>query len=169
MNGKSIGNGNPFGSLEGFVQVPYVFGMNTIMDHLNTSYYHVHGQSFVYPSLSDNITLTAGSGAWDNTGAIIEVIPADELSVSAFDLHWLEISGISAVGTIEIEIFKGLSGSEIKIGSTRANRTTSQARNGPKRIQIPQQEAGERISMRLSDSTAGGLTCDVSVEGHYYA
>lgn len=31
------------------------------------------------------------------------------------------------------------------------------------------QIAGQRISCRLSDSTAGALTCKVSVEGHYYA
>lgn len=164
-----IGNGIPIGALNGFVGVPYVFGENTIMDHLNTSYYHIHGESFVYPSLADNITLTAGTGEWDNTGAITEIVPAGTLNTSAFDIHWIEVSEISAVGTVEIELFKGLSGSEVKIGSTRANRTTNQARNGPKRIQIPQQSPGERISVRLSDSTTGSLTCEVSLEGHFYA
>jgi len=157
------------GNKNDFIGVPYNFGDNSILAHLNTTYYHVHGQAFVYPTLANNVTLTAGSGVWDNTGAITEVIPANALSVAAFDLHWIEISNISGIGTIEIEIFKGASGSEVKIGSARANRTTNQARNGPQAIQIPQQVVNERISCRLSDSTAGALTCEVSFAGHYYA
>lgn len=157
------------GNLSDFVSVPYSFGNNTLMAHLNTSYYHVHGEPFVYPTLADNVTLTAGTGAWDNTGSITEIVPANTLSTAAFDIHWIEISDISAVGTIEIELYAGASGSEVKIGSTRANRTTNQARNGPKRVQIPQQPANTRISARLSDNTAGALTCEVSIEGHYYA
>ena len=156
------------GNKNDFVGVPYSSGDNSLAAHLNTSYYHVHGKSFVYPTLADNVTLTAGSGAWDNTGAITEVIPADTLTDSTFDLHWIEVSNISGVGTIEIEIFKGASGSEVKIGSVRADRTTNQARNGPQPVQIPQQESGERISCRLSDSTSGALTCEVSFSGHYY-
>jgi hypothetical protein len=157
------------GNKEDFVGVPYNFGDNSLAAFATTGYYHVHGQAFVYPTLADNVTLTAGSGAWDNTGAITEVIPANALSVAAFDLHWLEVSNISANGTVEIEIFAGGAGSEVKIGSARANRTTNQARNGPQAIQIPQQPANTRISCRLSDSTSGALTCQVSFSGHYYA
>jgi len=167
-----IGNGNyinNIGPLNGFVNVPYVFGANQIMDHLNTSYYHVHGQSFVYPDHDDSILLTAGAGAWNLTGAITEVIPASTLITSAFDLHWINLSAISGNGEIQVDIFKGAALSEVRIGATRSQRNTNQSRENANRIQIPQQVAGERISCRLSDSTGGVLTCAVSFEGHFYA
>lgn len=156
------------GNKDDFVQVPYTFGIQSIIAHLNTSYYHVHGKSFVYPTLADDVVLTAAAGAWADTGVKTEVIPAATLTDSAFDLHWINIANISANGTIQIDIFKGTVGNEVLIGSTRASRTTNQDRNGPSRIQIPQQLSGERISCRLSDSTAGALTCQVSFEGHFY-
>ena len=166
LNGKiTESNGSPTGC----VAVPYNFGGNTVMDHLNTSYYHVHGQSFVYPAGADNVTLTAGSGAWDDSGAKTEVIPAGTLTTANFDLHWLDLSNISGTGTVEVRIFKGTEGNEVQIGAVRANRSTNQARNGPAPVQIPQQASGERISCQLLDSTAGALTCQVSFAGHYYA
>jgi len=156
------------GPANDFVGVPYAVGFNTILAHLNTSYYHVHGQSFVYPDHADAVLLTAGTGAWDLTGSIIEVIPANALSASAFDLHWINIADISAVGEIQIDIFKGGIGAEVRIGATRSQRNTNQSRENANRIQIPQQVINERISCRLSDSTSGALTCSVSFEGHYY-
>lgn len=157
------------GVAEGFVNVPYTFGMNTILDHLNTSYYHVHGQSFVYPDHADAVVLTSGAGTWDITGAIVEVVPAGVLNVSAFDLHWMNIADISAVAEIQVDIFAGAPGEEIRIGATRSQRNTNQSRENANRIQIPQQVQGTRISCRLSDSTIGQITTSVSVEGHYYA
>jgi len=152
-----------------FIEAPYSFGINSILAHLNTAYYHVHGESFVYPNHANAVLLTAGSGAWDLTGAIIEIIPAATLTTSEFDLHWMNISSISAVGEIQIDIYAGGVGAEVLIGATKATRSTSQTRNGPSRIQIPQIPSGTRVSARLSDSTAGALTCLVSVEGHFYA
>jgi hypothetical protein len=157
------------GQLNDLVNVPYQFGINTILAHLNTSYYHVHGQSFVYPSHADDILLTAGAGAWNLTGAITEIIPVNVLNVSAFDLHWINIHSISANGTIQVDIYAGTVGNEVLITSTKATRTAVQSQNGPKRIQIPQQPVNTRISCRLSDNTAGQINCRVSFEGHYYA
>jgi len=169
MIGNKFTAVNEIGSKSGFIDVPYVPGANSILDHLNTSYYHVHGKSFVYPDHSDAITLIAGSGAWDLTGSIIEVIPANAMSLSAFDLHWINIADISGNGEIQIDIFKGLGGSEVRIGATRSQRNTNQSRENANRIQIPQQVANERISCRLSDNTSGALSCAVSFEGHFYA
>ena len=157
------------GNKEDFVQVPYTFGIQSIMAHLNTAYYHVHGKSFVYPDHANDVTLTAGTGAWDLTGAIIEVIPEGALNESFFDLHWIDLSGISANGTIQVDIYAGAIGAEVLIGKTRASRNTVQSQEGAKRVMIPQQISGTRISCRLSDSTAGAVTCTVSFEGHYYA
>ena len=156
------------GEKTGFVKVPYVIGENRILDHLNTAYYHIHGTSFTYPDHANNIVLTSSSGAWTQTGTIIQIIPAGALSSSAFDLHWINVSDISANGQLQIDIFKGASGSEIRIFPAKIHRNAVQSQEGSKKIQIQQQIAGERISCRLTDSTAGTITCGVSFDGHYY-
>jgi hypothetical protein len=168
-----IGNkpwGDPnTGYKQEFVHVPYVVGENTVLAHLNTSYYHVHGKPFVYPNLADEIQLTSGSGVWSTTGAITEVIPADTLTTAAFDIHWINISSISANSTIQIDVFSGDVGSEVLISSVRATRTIFTSQNGAHRIQIPQQIEGTRISARLSDSNSSTVNCLISFEGHFYA
>ena len=169
MIGVERDSSGEIGDLEGFISVPYVFGENTILDHLNTAYYHVHGRSFVYPDHADAVVLTSGSGAWGLGGSIIEVIPANALDVSAFDLHFINISDISAVAQVQIDIFKGGVGEEVRIGATRTQRNTNQSRENANRIQIPQQVKDQRISCRLSDSTSGTITVGISFEGHYYA
>lgn len=163
--GQDLGNQGNKGD---FVLVPYVFGQNSIIALLNTLYYHAHGKNLVYPDHADDVLLVAGTGEWSLTGAITEVIPAGALNVTAFDLHWISISGISANGTIQIDIFAGLSGEEVRIAGARAVRNSVQSQEGAHRIQIPQQSAGTRISCRLSDGTASSLECAVSFEGHYY-
>lgn len=161
------------GDLTGFVDVPYSFGNNAILDHLNTSYYHVHGQSFCYPTTADDVTLTAGGGAWGTGGAITEVIPANTLDVSAFDLHWVNISNQDDNAYYYIEIYAGPGGSETLIGSTRSWADSTffggQIATGTKRIQIPQQPKNTRISCKLYSGDAGASTLNVSFEGHYYA
>ena len=68
INGKlSASNGDANGA----VDVPYSFGTNTVLDHLNTAYYHIHGQSFVYPTKAASTTITSGAGAWGTGGSII--------------------------------------------------------------------------------------------------
>lgn len=155
------------GDFRDYVGVPYEFGNNPILAHLNTLYYHAHGEAFVYPDLASNIVLTSAATAWASTGAKTEVIPVNTLT-SVFDIHFINISNVSANSQFQIDIFSGLGGAEVKIGSTRGSRTAVQSFNGEKRIMIPQQPANTRISCRLSDSTAGTITLNVSFEGHYY-
>jgi len=157
------------GQKKDIVSVPYVEAKSSIMAFLHTGYYHIHGTSFVYPNHAAGVTLTAGAGAWNLTGNITEVIPANALSVAPFDIHWINISNISANGTLQIDIYSGAPGAEVLIGQTQATRTAVQSQEGSKRIQIPQQVVNTRISCRLSDGTAGALTCFVSFEGHYYS
>jgi len=161
--------GDSIGGLTDLISVPYVFGLNSILAHLNTSYYHVHGEAFVYPDHADSVVLTSGAGAWNLGGSIVEVIPAGTITPHSFDLHWINISAISATSEIQVDIFAGGVGSEVRIGATRSQRNTNQSRENANRIQIPQQPAGTRISCRLSDSTGGTITTAVSFEGHLYA
>jgi hypothetical protein len=82
MSHYDTGSTTKIGNLDGFIDVPYEFGTNTVLDNLNTLYYHVHGTPFVYPNSASNVVLTSGTDAWSTGGAIIEVVPADTLSVS---------------------------------------------------------------------------------------
>lgn len=157
------------GNLNDYVSVPYSFGNNSLMAFLTTSYYHVHGRTFVYPEFANNVIITSAAGIWNQTGSITEVIPANALNVSSFDIHWINIYAISANCAGVIEIFKGTAGNETRIGITRITRTTNFTQEGAKYIQIPQQSVNERISCRLTTNIVGSIQCAVSFEGHYYA
>lgn len=109
----------------------------------------------------------ANSGAWNITGNKIEIIPSGAIAYP-FDLHWINISEISAASHFVIDLFPGLAGSEVLIASTRGWRNVNFFMEGAKMIQIPQQPAGNRISARLSDSTSGTITVSVGLEGHLY-
>ena len=157
------------GTLTDDIVVPYTFGINTILAHLNASYYHIHGRSFTRPHHANSVTITSGAGIWALSGTKTEVIAPGSLSATNFDLHWINIYNISGNGELQVDIYSGGVGDEVLIGSTKANRNAVQSQEGAKRVQIPQQPVNTRISCKLSDSTAGTLSCDVSFEGHYYA
>lgn len=125
------------GQETGFIQVPYQFGENSILDHLNTSYYHVHGAAFLYPDKVVPVTLTSGIPSWDQGGAITEVIPANGI-IKNFDLHWCSISEISASLDGVIDIFSGGVGNEVKIGAVDVVRTSNFSRENPVPVQVPQ-------------------------------
>lgn len=161
-------NGNNIGRKSDLITVPFTAGSESSIAYLQTAYYHMHGTPFTYPDYSNPILLTAGAGAWDRTGTIVEIIPAGAI-LADFDLHWMDVSNISGNGTIKVDIFSGLLGNEVLIGGTKVFRTSNFTQEGQKRIQVAQQPANTRISCRISDSTAGQLTCNiVSFDGHLY-
>ena len=171
-----IGNGlgamiqgikNVIGSLTDYVGVPYVKNVNTVMAYLKTGYYHVHGAAFIYPDKASPVLLTSAAGAWAETGAIVEVIPADTITKD-FDLHWCSIWAISDSLYGVVDIFAGASGSEEKIGAVDVGRTANFSRESAMPVQIPQQPANTRISCRFTDSTAGAETVRVKFYGHVY-
>ena len=167
---SKVGDGNPvanIGSKVGTVAVPYVPHKSSVMDHLNTSYYHVHGASFIYPDKAVPVTLTSAVASWAETGTIVEVIPADTI-IKDFDLHWASISDISATLDGVIDIFAGASGSEVKIGAVDVVRTSNFSRENPVPTQIPQQPANTRISCRFTDSTTSSKTVRIKFYGHVY-
>ena len=66
----SIGEnkGKVIGDFGDFVKVPYVPSTESIMAHLTTGYFHVHGASFVLPKYANPVTLTSAAAAWATTG-----------------------------------------------------------------------------------------------------
>jgi len=167
-----IFHGEPLGGLIGqltsFIGVPYSPGANSILAHLNTGYYHIHGASFLYPDKADPVQLTSSAASWSQTGAISEIIPVNGI-VKAFDLHWCSICEISADLFGVIDIFAGAVGEEVKIGSVDVSRTTAQSRENAMPLQIPQQPANTRISARFSDSTSSARTVRIKLYGHVYS
>jgi len=162
-DGKSI-----IGSLLDLVTVPFVAGANTILGYLQTGYLHIHGASFAHPKYVTPILLTSNAAAWNTTGTIVEVIPANTIT-KAFDLHWISMSDISATLYGIIDIYAGGSGSEVLIGSVDVNRTANFSREGYAPVQIPQQPANTRISCKFSDSTTSAQTVRVKFLGHVYS
>jgi len=155
------------GKLTDFIIVPYIFGANSIMAHLNTNYYHIHGPSFLLPKYASPVTLTSAAGAWAVTGDKIEVIAANAI-IHPFDLHWCSISTISADLDGIIDIFAGNAEEEVLIGAVDVVRTTAQSRENAMPVQIPQQPANTRISCRFADSTTSARTVRVKFYGHVY-
>ena len=155
------------GDKNDYIGIPFIKNINTVLAYLQTGYYHVHGEAFTYPLLANPVLLTAAAGAWNNTGAITEIIPAG-IAVRGFDIHWAQVSDISDTMYAIIELFKGTAGNEVKITDFPIYRSAVFTNEGNLRIQIPQQSAGQRISGRLSTSIAGQGTCRIKVLGHYY-
>jgi hypothetical protein len=155
------------GKLTDVVSVPFVMGTNTIIGFLQTGYFHVHGASFIYPKYVLPIQLTSNAAAWNTTGLLFEIIPTNGI-IKNFDLHWASISDISANLYGIVDIYSGLSGAEVLIGSVDVSRTNNFSQEGQKPVQIPQQPANTRISAKFSDSTSSAQTCRVKFYGHVY-
>jgi len=163
--GDGVGVKGKFGD---YVHVPYVPDGESLMAFAATGYYHVHGASFVYPKYVLPIQLTSNAAAWNTTGAIFEIIPVNVITKN-FDLHWASVSDISANLYGIIDIYSGLAGAEVLIGSVDVSRTDNFSQEGQKPVQIPQQPANTRISCKFSDSTSSAQTCRVKFYGHVYS
>lgn len=155
------------GEKSDLVAVPYVESITSVLGFLHTGYYHVHGAPFIRPDHANSVQLTAQASAWGVSGAIVEVIPANNITKN-FDLHWIIISGISENCELQVDIYAGEAGSEALIGGAVAVRNAVQSQEGAVRIQIPQQPANTRISCKLSSSTVNATTANVKFMGHVY-
>ena len=157
------------GALRDRVGVPYVFGANTIIGHLNTMYYHVHGATFIYPNVgTDPITLTSSAAAYSTDGAKVEIIPANSITED-FDIHWVVISDISANLFGYIKLFTGAPGEEVEIGAPEpVSRTDNFSAEHSQYTQIPQVPKNTRISAQFIDSTTQSRTVKIWLKGHVY-
>lgn len=163
-----IGNGNNnIGRKSDIVGVPFTPDSETILAYLQTAYYHVHGEPFVYPQYVDPILLTSAAASWAITGDKIEIIPADTIDVD-FDLHWASISEISADLYGIIDFFLGAVSEEVWIGAVDVSRTATFTRETPVPMQVPQLPANSRISARFSENTASPRTVRIKFYGHLY-
>jgi hypothetical protein len=140
----------------------------TLAGQAYMAYYHVHAPAFVYPDRADSIPVTSEAGAWAESANTTEVIPAGTIT-SRFDLHWVQVSELAANGEeYQLNIYSGAAGAESLIAQARMFRLTNFVQEGNLPIQVPPQNAGERISVRLYNSGAGSTTANVVFSGHPY-
>ncbi len=150
------------------VDIPYVSGENSLMAYATTGYFHIHGPSFLLPKYAIPVSIASNAAAWNTTGAIVEVIPANTIT-KPFDLHWIAIADISANLYGVIDIYAGPVNSESLIGSVPVTRNAALTLEGFAPVQIPQQPANTRISCKFSDSTSSAQTVRVKFLGHVYS
>jgi len=129
---------------------------------------HIHKGIFTRPNLANGITLIKAAGAWAAYPAPTEIIAASDIARD-FDFHWMSISGISANGEYQIQLYTGASGSEIALGEGfTASRSAVQSQEGTRPIQSVIIPAGTRISAALSSSNSAADTIKIKLEGHTY-
>jgi hypothetical protein len=128
---------------------------------------HVHKGSKVYPTLAAPTPLAKAAGAWAAFPTPTQIIPASTISLP-FDIHWVNISSISANGDFELKLYKGAALSEVEIAHIAFSRTAVQSQEGAQPIQMPIQVADERISAAISSSNAAADTVAVKLYYHEY-
>lgn len=138
-----------------------------LIRYAKAAYLHAHGKPFCFPELPEFFVLATSDAAAGVHGAKVQII-APEDTEGDFDIHWLEIHDISAVGEYEVALWSGPETGEKKIWCTKYGRSTAQARAGSKAVLVRQLPKGTRISISIACSATGGKTTEFSVDGHYY-
>lgn len=128
---------------------------------------HLHSKGEIYPRLADPILITAPAVAWAVDALPTEIIPADTVT-DPFDLHWGNVSDISANGWYQILVFSGEAGSEIEIAAQSVTRSAAQSQEGAVPLQDIIVPANTRISVKLASSNAGSNTARLSLSFHRY-
>ena len=128
---------------------------------------HMHSQSECYPELADAIEVQKAAGEWAAFPTPVEIIPADIITKD-FDLHWIDVFGISANGQYAMAIYVGPVLSEVRIGCIAINRNAVQSIEGAQPIQTRIIKANSRISASLSSGNAGQDTVDIKIQYHTY-
>ena len=138
-----------------------IYGKATKLDE------HFHNEVFLYPSLAGSVTLTKAAGAWAACPTPTEIIPVNTITED-FDLHFMNVSGISANGEYSICLYQGLAGAETLLGVYGAVRNAVQSQEGTRPIITPFIPANSRISAAISSENAAADTLNIKVEGHTY-
>jgi len=125
---------------------------------------HVHSVQWVRPDLAAGVTVTAGGVAW-TYGALSADLIAAAAEANEFDIHFIEISGISANTDYQLALVAGASTVIAEATFTRASPILASLQFA---IQTPVQPAGTRIRAKLASAAGGGETLVLKVHGHSY-
>lgn len=125
---------------------------------------HEHAESKVYPTLANGVTVTTAAGAWA-LGALVEIVPASTIT-DDFDIHAVDVEGISANDVFELVLYQGAGDTEI--GRIRFVRSAVQSATLNTAIQTPIVPANARIRAAVACAAGGAKTVDISVRYHTY-
>ena len=139
---------------------------NSIYAYQWSHYRHMHSAGHVYPTQADGVLLTSDAVAW-TLGAISEVIPAGTVA-APFDIHWINIEGLSDNAVYEIVLYYGAGGVETEIGRTRVTRNAVQSVAPSVPTQGRILPTGSRVSAAVAASGAGAKTATISLFYHTY-
>jgi len=125
--------------------------------------YHSHSVGKVYPLLANPITLTKAANAWVAFPASkTEIIPANTVT-KPFNIYYVLISTLSAVGDYIIALYSGNAGAEIIIGYVVASRSANGTIEGIVPTMTPIIPANTRISAALTSGNATADTVKIKV------
>ncbi len=129
---------------------------------------HIHSNIFIRPNMANGITVSKASGAWAAYPTPTQIIAANDIN-EEFDLHFLNVSTISANGQYQLQFYTGPALSEVSLGDGFAiSRSASQSQEGTRPIMTARMPANTRISVALTGSPAGIQSVIVKIEGHRY-
>lgn len=127
---------------------------------------HAHKGQQCYPTLADAINIVSSATAW-TYGSYVELVPVDTIT-SDFDIHWLNISAISANDEYEIEFATGLVAAEVKVACVSFERNAVQSQEGSISMQTPVFPANTRISARIASKAASANHANFKIHYHTY-
>ncbi len=140
----------------------------SIMSTVHTLEEHVHSIARVYPRLANPVQLQKDTGVWAAIPSTkTEIIPAGTIGID-FDIHWFQVSSISANGNYIICLYQGGIGVETLIGEVSVSRTAVQSQEGSALITTPIVLANTRISAGISSSNNAQDSLLVKLMYHEY-
>ena len=125
---------------------------------------HSHSASKVYPTLSNGIVLTTGTPAW-TLGSFIQIVPVSTI-LNDFDIHFISIENISAVGVYEIVLYYG--DTDIECGRVRFTKTAVMDTTMNIKMMTNIIPSGSKIRAKIASSTGNADTVTISLLYHIY-
>lgn len=128
---------------------------------------HIHGKPYVYPNLANSVQITCGTAsAWD-LGTIVEIIPANTITED-FDIHWVDISAISANDEFQLDLYTGAGGAEVWAGSCPFSRNSVQSQEGSQAHMSNLILKNTRISGAIACAGGTAKTANIKLRYHVY-
>lgn len=140
---------------------------NSIYSLTHTMEEHIHNSVFIRPDLAPHVTITKATGIWAAYPTPTQIIAANDIT-SPFDLHFMNLTGITATGGYQIALYSGAPGAEVLIGSYGFARNSVVSQEGTRPILTPLFPANTRISAALSGSMNAQESVNIKLEGHDY-
>jgi hypothetical protein len=140
---------------------------NSLYSHSYMFEKHIHNDSFIRPYLGSSVLIQKASGTWAAFPTPTQIIAAGDI-IEPFDLHFLNISNISANGEYQIGLFYGPALSETLVNVYGTAKNAIQSQEGSRVILTRLFPANTRISVALTGDPVAQETLRLFVEGHTY-